>query len=114
MIKSPYADLLPPTAADRYTVVLDLDETVIYARRVLPWAAFPGEGLCPHSIAIRRGDSRGREVTVPNPGQPFTLHPRQGPLEVRPYFDEFLGLLGVWWALISNMWGLISLSLFSP
>eukprot|EP00667_Euglena_gracilis_P016986 EG_transcript_17838 len=64
MIKSPYADLLPPTAADRYTVVLDLDETVIYAR--------------------------------------------QGPLEVRPYFDEFLGLLDdcceviVWTAGIRN------------
>jgi len=33
MLKGPYSDLLPPAeATGRYTVVLDLDETVIYAR----------------------------------------------------------------------------------
>jgi len=49
MIKGPFSKLLPPPQADQYTIVLDLDETVIYARN--------------------------------------------GPLEVRPYFDEFLTLL---------------------
>ena len=49
MNKGPYTHLVPPPREDRYTVVLDLDETLIYAR--------------------------------------------DGPLEVRPYFDEFLSLL---------------------
>ena len=56
MMKGPFSKLLPPPQADQYTIVLDLDETVIYARYPFTYpivlASFPQVSLKPHGSKV--------------------------------------------------------------